>query len=327
MPKGKVAQAVFELAGKRPSEAGLEVNVLRHLANCLEKKRRPDEGAVTITVPTQPEENKLGFDAATDLAPGLYVALQFKRPHDPENGAASFCLQTDQLCTLIRRYPPKSAFYVLPAVESNSEMWDAGDGLLGRACLVDAWDLLLPALPAKVAACALGARPIGALDLQRLLGVLDPDVNPLGKKSLTVQVDRRGPCTASVSRPGGRLVGVAARPAKHLCCRRRPAWAGFAVVGGGDGKIRTREGGGWGRSECTAEAQRRLRQGAPAPADPHGTERGARDGQAEERRGMLARSILDYAERGGGRGRRSCLARIGGAPPARAGASSHAGRK
>ena len=303
MPSGKVAQAVFELAGKRPSEAGLEVNVLRHLANCLEEKRLPDEGGITITVPTQPEENKLGFDAATDLAPGLYVALQFKRPDPPKGGTTSFHAPTGQLCRLLR-YPPKSAFYVLPAVETNTEMWKVRDGLLDRALLVDSWDLL----PLCGGGGLHGPAPKG---------------NPFGENDLKIQIDGRSPCTAlaHTEMHGTGPSGVAARPARYLCrgcccscdgCRQR-AWAGFVVK---DEKIRTREGSGWSRDEFCAEAARRLGL-EPAPADPCGPESGTSGGPDDrEDRGALVRRILDYAERGGGgRGRASwSLARIGDAP-------------
>ena len=130
-----------DLADSVPSEAGLEANVLRYLARWIERRRGKPEGWATITLPTQREEKRLAVDAYTRMEPGRYVALQFKRPQCFKGGTATFCVQEEQLCTL-GRYPRGSAFYVLPVVASNREMWRIRTGLLDRTRLVDARGLL-----------------------------------------------------------------------------------------------------------------------------------------------------------------------------------------
>ena len=130
------------LAEQVPSEMSLETNMLRYLANCLERRLGLDEGGVTMTSPTQPQEKDVGFDAMAGLAPGRYVLLQFKRPRGPGyGGSVPFSITGAQLCTLLQ-WPPRSAFYVLPPIDSNAQMWDAKANLLCRAQLVDAWDFI-----------------------------------------------------------------------------------------------------------------------------------------------------------------------------------------
>ena len=130
------------LAEQVPSEMSLETNILRYLANCLERRMGLDEGGVTMTSPTQPQEKYVGFDAMAGLPSGRYVMLQFKRPIGPGGGdSVPFSITRAQLCTLLQ-WPPRSAFYVLPPIDSNAYMWDAGASLLCRAQLVDAWDFI-----------------------------------------------------------------------------------------------------------------------------------------------------------------------------------------
>ncbi len=252
------------LAESTPSEAGLEANILRYLAACIERQRCLPERWVTITLPTQPEEHKLGFDAAARLSPGRYAVLQFKRPHKPKGRAASFCIETGQFCTLLR-YPPGSAFYVLPAVETNRDMWDVRAGLLDRTCLVDAWDLVVPLLAA------------GRQWPQR--------GNPFGECTRTIHVDGCCPCTASVpvksdsaGSAAARRWRVYAQPARALCAH--PPRAGFVVVGGrsgtgaaGAGRGGTAAGGSDGGSAGTGAAG----------AGRGGTAAGGSDGGSAER--------------------------------------------
>lgn len=135
-----------------PSETSLEVNILRYLANCLERRRGLAEGAVVPVSPTQPMERWLGFDAIVGLPRGRYVALQFKRP-EHVHGSARFELGDRQAMTLLR-YPRGSAFYVLPPARTNGEMSGLGRCLLHRARLVDAWDVLAPIAASRGAARA-----------------------------------------------------------------------------------------------------------------------------------------------------------------------------
>lgn len=131
-----------EIARQLPSETSLETNILRYLANCLERRLGLDEGDVTMVSPTPPREKYVGFDAMTGLPSGRYVLLQFKRPLRPGSaGFVPFSITSAQLCTLLQ-WPPRSAFYVLPPVDSNTHMWGAKASLLCQAQLVDAWDFV-----------------------------------------------------------------------------------------------------------------------------------------------------------------------------------------
>lgn len=63
------------LAEQVPSEMSLETNILRYLANCLERRMDLDEGGVTMMSPTQPQEKYVGFDAMAGLPSGRYALL------------------------------------------------------------------------------------------------------------------------------------------------------------------------------------------------------------------------------------------------------------
>ena len=61
-------------AASVPSEMSLETNVLRYLANCLERRGVGlDEGSVAMASPTQNEEAHMGYDSQVKLPDGRYV--------------------------------------------------------------------------------------------------------------------------------------------------------------------------------------------------------------------------------------------------------------
>ena len=278
MPGSRSAPTHADLAGAVPSEAGLETNVIRYLANCIERRMKLPEGSVEITVPTQHQEKHLGYDASVGLPPGRYVLLQFKRPYKPSGCAAAFHLQAEQFRTLLGN-TTESAYYVLPPVETNKEMWGARAGLLDRTCIVDAWDLLEPLFGGGLWTGSGGV-----------------------KKQMTIRIDGCDPCAASVlAGPRGR-VSVGALPARTLCDTRK---VGFVVASGG--KIKTRGGAEWNRAAWRAEVAKRL-----------GRAKGSRGGPAGARMDGMTSDILGYLERdavepagSGGRGG-TYLARIGG---------------
>lgn len=136
------AEAPEDLGSTLPSEMALETNVLRYLANCLERCCCLAEGTVTLTSPTQREEKGLGFDAMTSLPNGRYVLLQFKRPEFC-GSKVSFEIPSYQVSKLMKRQLG-SSFFVLPVVETNDEMWKAKTDLLNRTLMVDAWHFYMP---------------------------------------------------------------------------------------------------------------------------------------------------------------------------------------
>lgn len=144
------------IADRPASEMSLETNILHHLAGCLERKYGLAPGDITMTSPTQNEEADLGFDALVGQPDGRYVALQFKRPTPPSSAAPfstwptppspappSFRIPAKQVQAL-SWWPPSSAFFVLPAIRTNRDLWAAGVSLLGMSRIVDVWDLHAP---------------------------------------------------------------------------------------------------------------------------------------------------------------------------------------
>ena len=136
------ARTIEDLVSTLPSETALETNVLRYLANCLERRYRLAEGTVTLTSPTQREEKGLGFDAMTSLPNGRYALLQFKRPKFC-GSKVYFEIPSYQVSKLMRR-ELGSSFFVLPVVETNDEMWKAKTDLLNRTLMVDACHFYMP---------------------------------------------------------------------------------------------------------------------------------------------------------------------------------------
>ena len=120
----------------------LEVNILHHLADCLERKHGVAAGGIKMTSPTQNEEASLAFDAMVEQPDGCYLLLQFKRPSLGRD-MASFKVPAKQVCTLLQ-WPRGSAFFVLPAAKTNKDVGDAGPSLLAMSRIVDAWDLYAP---------------------------------------------------------------------------------------------------------------------------------------------------------------------------------------
>ena len=120
----------------------LEVNILHHLADCLERKHGVGAGGITMTSPTQNEEASLAFDAMAKQPDGCYLLLQFKRPSFGLD-MASFKIPAKQVRTLLQ-WPRGSAFFVLPAAKTNKDVGDAGPSLLAMSRIVDVWDLYAP---------------------------------------------------------------------------------------------------------------------------------------------------------------------------------------
>ena len=190
----------------------LETNVLRYLANCLERSRRgPAEGVVEMASPTQNEEAHMGYDSQVKLPDGRYVLLQFKRPL-PGRPPASFEVPSGQVAALLGPHA-HSSFFVLPAVETNSDMWRARAALLGRTLIVDAWDLYVPFA---------ASMPEG-LDWIY-------DSKPVVRTVRVNPGDAAG-CAASVSQGRGRkaFTGISPLPISRLCDAGR---YGFVVRGG-----------------------------------------------------------------------------------------------
>ena len=100
-----------------PSGMLLEANVLRCLANCIERKACLKEGGVEMASPAQNAEARTGCDSQVKLPDGRYVLLQFKRPL-PGGGTLSFKVPSHQVSALLKTCPA-SSFLVLPAVGTN----------------------------------------------------------------------------------------------------------------------------------------------------------------------------------------------------------------
>ena len=292
---GRAAAQAAGAAGARPlkdglpSEMSLETNILRYLANCLERRHGLAEGAVVPVSPTQHEEQALGFDAAVGLPQGRYVVLQFKRPEKAGHGRARFRIGGEQALTLLR-YPRGSAFYVLPPVRTNGEMAGLGRCLLRRACMVDAWDMLPPILrswrPARTAPARSGGKG-GS-------GAKPGDVR-------AAYVDCGGECGAVYVQAGRGhqppYHQAQSKPASTLCDGADDV--GFDVR---DGRMEMRNGGGWGCGRWRAEAGRALEMSVGRAYRWGGSSGGWRAGEgaaaADDAAGVgPARPNLDEVER------------------------------
>ena len=190
----------------------LETNVLRYLANCIEREMGGlAEGTVEMASPTQNEEARMGYDSQVGLPDGRYVLLQFKRPQPGRRTSISFKVPSGQVLALLGPYV-RSSFFVLPAVGTNDVMWGAGATLLDCALVVDAWDLYAPFA---------ASMPEG---LEWTCG---------SKSTKTVRVARKGAAghAASVSQGRGRkkFEPLRSMPISCMCDAGR---YGFAVKGG-----------------------------------------------------------------------------------------------
>ena len=100
-----------------PSETSLEANVLRCLANCIERKACLKEGGVEMDSPAQNAEARTGCDSQARLPDGRCAPPQFKRPL-PSGGTPSFKVPSRRVSALLKTCPA-SSFLVLPAVGAN----------------------------------------------------------------------------------------------------------------------------------------------------------------------------------------------------------------
>ena len=231
------------LGDKPPSEMSLETNILRYLANCLERRHDLAEGAVVPVSPTPHEEHTLGFDAMVGLPRGRYAVLQFKRPTGWPVGRARFDIGDRQALTLLR-YPRGSAFYVLPPVRTNGEMAGFGRCLLHRARMVDAWDVLGAILRSWRAAGAGGTRSGRGGRIPGPREGRDAYVSGGDRGAVHIQAGDGHPPPC---------LQVSSKPASALC--HDTGGVGFDVRGD---RIMTRHGAEWGRGGWTAEAGRVL---------------------------------------------------------------------
>ena len=305
---------------KPPSEMSLETNILRYLANCLERRHDLAEGAVVPVSPTQPEEHVLGFDAAVGLSEGRYALLQFKRPAGrPGDGNARFEMDGRQALTLLQ-YPRGSAFYVLPPVRTNREMAEYGRCLLHRARIVDAWDVFAAVSRSRRAAGAAGAAAPGGGGCH--------GAGSGGGHVAYVDNGGRGAVRVRAGGDGGRppYFRIHSKPASSLCHGADDV--GFYVR---DGHIVERHGATWDRGGWRAEAGRAL--GAPiGPAwrwrdgrweADEGAGGGADDGPGrpgvEEAETRFRWACREGGAEGGAEGGNAYLLWLAGAPLHRAG--------
>lgn len=123
---------------RKTTEKSVEVNVLRHLANCLEQRTG---NQITVLSPTQNLELRVGYDDIIHgLPPGWVIALQFKRPEELNDDFARFVLDMRQLDVLIRLFPIHHAFYIFSPFPTHLEFIHAQRNILQRTYAVDVHD-------------------------------------------------------------------------------------------------------------------------------------------------------------------------------------------
>ena len=119
---------------RKTSEKSLEINVLRHLVNWLEKRTG---NKITVLSPTQNLEEHLGYDEILQGLPrGWVMALQFKKPTQ-ETAFMKFTINIPQMSTMTRLFPENCAFYVLPPYPTHLELINDYDQLLDNSLAVD----------------------------------------------------------------------------------------------------------------------------------------------------------------------------------------------
>ena len=106
----------------RISEKTIEVNLLRHLANCIEKKLSGSK--VKIICPTPNQEKNLGFDSVLSIKKSSRViAIQFKRPKmNSKENYVKFSINVDQQITFLNhRSSVPCKFYILSPFVNHTQ--------------------------------------------------------------------------------------------------------------------------------------------------------------------------------------------------------------
>jgi len=121
---------------RNTTEKSVEVNILRHLANCLEERTRRQ---ITVLSPSQLLEESIGYDDILHGLPrGWVIAIQFKRPEEFNRDFAKFKINVRQLNILHRLFPPENAFYFLSPFPTHLEFIHEQPRILQRSYAVDA---------------------------------------------------------------------------------------------------------------------------------------------------------------------------------------------
>ena len=125
------------------SEKTIEINILRHLANCIEN-RSPGSN-VGVIAPTQNQEKNLGFDAILGSTKDQQViAIQFKRPKmNTHSKHVKFKIDVEQQNVFTRyRSSILHKFYILsPFVSHNEFIKKTGEQLLRESSAIHVCDM------------------------------------------------------------------------------------------------------------------------------------------------------------------------------------------
>ena len=121
------------------SERAIEFNVLRRLAHCLEECCGMRRNDILFHLPTQREENKLGYDS---MVVGVWVALQFKRAACVrKDGGVRFSIDLEQARRLNSLLPLGGAFYALTPIAELDTFIVSLPKILDMSYLVDVHQL------------------------------------------------------------------------------------------------------------------------------------------------------------------------------------------
>lgn len=121
---------------RNTTEKSVEVNILRHLANCLEERTHKQ---ITVLSPSQLLEESLGYDDILHGLPrGWVIAIQFKRPKELDSDYARFKIDISQMNVLNRLFPHGNAFYIFSPFPTHLEFIREQSRILQRSYAVDA---------------------------------------------------------------------------------------------------------------------------------------------------------------------------------------------
>ena len=125
------------------SEKTIEINILRHLANCIEN--RLSDSNVGVIAPTQNQEKNLGFDAILgSIKEQQVIAIQFKRPKmNTHPKHVKFKIDVEQQNVFTRyRSSILHKFYILsPFVTHNEFIKKTGEELLSESSAIRVRDM------------------------------------------------------------------------------------------------------------------------------------------------------------------------------------------
>ena len=131
---------------RKTTEKSIEINVLRKLVNCLEKKLKKQ---ITVLAPSQRLEHNVGYDELLyGLPDGMVIVFQFKRPTEPRAlrpSSTDFVVNVPQMHQLHILFPHGCAFYIFSPFPTHLNLINEYDDILDSSIAVDVHSIAVAA--------------------------------------------------------------------------------------------------------------------------------------------------------------------------------------